>query len=381
MLFKSRETLFKNKDIYENSAQNDDLFIKAMVEVLYFHQEKNEFFYKFLKTNHFNIGDLSCIDDLCKIPPIHAFVFKFREIFSIDKKDSVAKRSSSGTSDQKSFMIFDNETLKVNGEMNANVFNYFGLFSGVLTNYVVFSQEIDDDDILGKANTDKLLTNLAPANVIFNTMPKVGTSNEFDIWGAIRAFRVFEKDKKPLRILGFPAFLFKTLELMQKIKESSLNFDPENSLVLLGGGWKNDDDIRIEKNLFYKKISDQLGIPSSRCRDIYSALEHPIPYVECENHHFHEPSYSRVLIRDVKTLKVLKDGQLGFLNFISPYLLSVPANNIIMPDLAVKYPAERCGCGINRPFFEVIGRSGVNKSRGCAISAMEILRGAESVYN
>lgn len=154
---KPRSLLFGNKDVYENSKENDDLFLETMISVLKFHEANNEFFNKFLKTCCFKIDSLSCIDDLYKVPPVHAFLFKTHKLFSVSAKDAVVKRSSSGTSGQKSFMIFDKETLSVNGDMNTNIFNYFGLFSNELTNYIMFSYEVDEDSILSTACTDNFL--------------------------------------------------------------------------------------------------------------------------------------------------------------------------------------------------------------------------------
>ncbi len=380
MEFISRDTLFDNENIFENSTKNDEVFLTSLKESLIFHEINNSFFKNFLKFYKFNIEDLKNINDISKIPPIHAFLFKTHKFFTIQEKDSIAERSSSGTSGQKSLMLFDKDTAIASQKMIINIINYFDFIDTNPTNYILFSHETDQNSTLGTANTDLMLTSFAPINHIFCALPKGKNSNDFDVWGAIRAFRAFAKDDKPVRIFGLPQFLYVILNKMEEISEPpvKLNF---NSLVLLGGGWKNYDDNRIDKLSFYKKINKQLGIPLNRCRDMYAALEHPLPYIECENHHFHEPIYSRVLIRDVKTLDVLPEGELGFLNFISPHLLSAPANSVIMPDLAVKYPASKCGCGINKPFFEVIGRSGINKSRSCAISAVEILRGAENVNN
>lgn len=376
----SRNILFDSENIFENSSENDKIFLASIKESLMFHLTNNVFFKTFLKFHKFDIKSLNNINDISKIPPIHAFLFKTHKIFTIKEKDSIAERTSSGTSGQKSLMLFCKDTAVAGQKMIINTMNYFNLIDNNPTNYVIFSHETEKDSSLGTANTDMMLTSFAPVNHVFCALPKGRNSNDFDVWGAIRAFRAFAKSDKPVRIFGLPQFLYVTLNKMEEISESPIKLS-SNSLVLLGGGWKGYDDNRIDKLLFYKKINKQLGIPLHRCRDMYAALEHPLPYIECENHHFHEPIYSRVLIRDVKTLEVLPDDKLGFLNFISPHLLSAPANSIIMPDLAVKYPASKCGCRIDKPFFEVVGRSGVNKSRSCAISAMEILRGDKDVNN
>ncbi|MCB0368958.1 MAG: hypothetical protein KDD45_05760, partial [Bdellovibrionales bacterium] len=122
-------------------------------------------------------------------------------------------------------------------------------------------------------------------------------------------------------------------------------------------------------------VEQQLGIPNERLRDGFGSVEHCIPYVECKNHHFHAPVYSKILIRDLYSLKSLGYGQQGFLQFISPYITSVPANSVLMGDLAVLHPYQECGCGIKTDWFEILGRAGVSKNKSCAIAAAELLKG------
>jgi hypothetical protein len=82
-----------------------------------------------------------------------------------------------------------------------------------------------------------------------------------------------------------------------------------------------------------------------------------------------------VFIRDVKTLAVLGYGREGFLQFLSPYILSVPAQSVLMGDLAILHPGYECSCGIATPFFEILGRAGVSKNKSCAVAAAELLKG------
>ena len=113
-----------------------------------------------------------------------------------------------------------------------------------------------------------------------------------------------------------------------------------------------------------------LGIPNERCRDGFGSVEHCIPYVECAEHKFRIPVYSRVLIRDVKTLKPLPEGEVGYLNFISPYITSVPAMSVLMGDLAIYHGGDDLN---PTPWFEIIGRAGTSKNKSCAIKASELL--------
>jgi hypothetical protein len=92
-------------------------------------------------------------------------------------------------------------------------------------------------------------------------------------------------------------------------------------------------------------------------------------------HNLHVPSWSRVLIRSVRTLEPLPYGESGYLQLLSPYITSVPAQSVLMGDLASLHPAEECGCGLPTPWFVVHGRAGVSRNRSCAIAAAEMLKG------
>src|SRR5690606_13158380 len=152
----------------------------------------------------------------------------------------------------------------------------------------------------------------------------------------------FESVGLPVRIFGFPAFLAATLEAIMDVIGRPLKLHPE-SLVFLGGGWKGHEDRAISKTELYQKAQELLGIPDERLRDGFGSVEHCIPYVECKLHRFHIPVWSKVFVRDVRTLEEVPKGSIGYLNFVSPYITSVPAHNVLMTDLVHKISAKECG--------------------------------------
>lgn len=87
----------------------------------------------------------------------------------------------------------------------------------------------------------------------------------------------------------------------------------------------------------------------------------------------HVPIWSRVLIRDVKTLEPLGFDKPGFLNFISPLVSSMPLHSVLMGDLAVLRDGTHCGCGITTPYFEILCRAGTSTSKSCVTTANEML--------
>jgi hypothetical protein len=151
-----------------------------------------------------------------------------------------------------------------------------------------------------------------------------------------------------------------------------LKLSPQ-SLVFLGGGWKGHADKAIDKLDLYRAVTSQLGIPDERVRDGFGSVEHCIPYIECQHHQFHVPVWSKVYIRDVKTLAPLGFGQQGFLHLVSPYITSVPACSVLMGDMASLHKGSDCPCKIDTPYFVVHGRAGLSKNKSCAVAAAELL--------
>ncbi len=272
-------------------------------------------------------------------------------------------------------MFFDAWTIGSAQEMVAKIFKHYDWISDKPVNYLLYTYETEADSKLGTAYTDHFLASFAPTQNVEIAL-KLGQSgsHRFDLHGTIKALEKFNEEKLPVRIFGFPAFFHATLVEMDR-RNIRLNLDDE-SLVFLGGGWKGLADQQVDKRETYKLATKVLGIPDHRLRDGFGSVEHCIPYVECENHEFHIPVWSRVEILDVKTRKPLAMGEKGFLTLISPYITSVAANAVMMTDKASLHEANECGCKTKTPFFRLYGRAGVSKSKSCAVAASELLGGA-----
>ncbi len=369
----AREQLLKYEDVYDHEGSSE-IFLQAMRDCLSQHYENSEFFRKYLDTHNFKPEDLKTEKDLERIPYIHANFFKKYEVLSIDREDVYEYATSSGTSGQKSQMFFDKDSFDFGNSMIENEFRYYGFLSDEPTNYLLFTYEpAQTSKNLGTAKTDVGLLQYAPVNETFFALRYNGEGHDFDVYGTIAALEEYEKQGLPVRIFGFPSFLYFTVRQMKETGHRPLKLNVK-SMTLLGGGWKGYADKQISKAELYSMVEEMLGIPEANCRDGYGSTEHSVPYFECPCHHFHIPVYSRMFIRDVKTLEPLPYGEAGFANFVTPHLLSVPAVSVLMGDMAVLHPAEECKCGIKTPFMEIIGRAGTSKGKSCAITASELLK-------
>ncbi|WP_331730477.1 acyl-protein synthase (plasmid) [Kitasatospora sp. NBC_00070] len=354
-------------DPYAHGPGVDELFAAAMRETNAWHTERSPFFR--------SLHEATPPTGPYRTPLIHANFFKQHEVLSIPRSDVELHLTSSGTTGQKSQMFFDHWSIRAAQRMVARIFEHNGWITPDQdVNYLLYSYEPAPSLNLGTAFTDNYLCDFAPARRITYALRNAGGEHEFDPFGCIAALRRFEQDDAPVRVLGFPAFLFFTLERMRAMGVPPLRL-PEDSLVLLGGGWKGHADQSIGKEELYSRITEQLGIPGERIRDTFGSVEHCIPYIECDHHHLHAPVWSRVTIRSTSTLEPLPYGERGYLHLVSPYITSVPAQSVVMGDLASLQPGDACGCRLGTPWFTVHGRAGVSRNRSCAVAAAELMKG------
>ncbi len=370
-----RRALLRYDDIYDQPGSSAD-FVKAMRSAVAFHAGRNEFYRNWLARHGIAAEQIQSENDLPRLPPIPANFFKQYESLSIPRDQVTVHVTSSGTSGQKSQMFFDQASWDFGQEMVGRSMRYFGFVSDSPCNYLLYTYEPADkpgQGELGTAKTDQGLMQYAPGREVVYALRYNGSGHDFDVHGVIAALQRFAASGLPVRIFGFPSFLYFTLKQMRDMGLPPLRLHPD-SMTMLGGGWKGYASQRIDKRELYSLVEATLGFPERNCRDGYGSTEHSVPYLECPRHNFHIPIYSRMYIRDFRTLEPLGFGREGFASFVTPHLSSVPALSVMMGDRAVMRDAGSCGCGIRTPWMEILGRAGTSQSKSCAIAASELLK-------
>jgi phenylacetate-coenzyme A ligase PaaK-like adenylate-forming protein len=370
----SVQRLCELRDPYRFGRDERRLFVRAMAESVDWHRKRSPFYGELVSRSRFKSSQLRSVEDCARVPFVLANFFKRHETLSISKSRVFAHFTSSGTTGQKSQVFFDSWSFRSGQRMLDRIFEHHGWVAPEEpANYLLYSYETEAGSKLGTAYTDNYLCKYAPASGVFHALRRTGTgSHEFDVFGCIERLKRYEREGLPVRIFGFPAFLYFTLKRMRELELPPMKLS-ERSLIFLGGGWKGHAEQSISKKELYAQAAAQLGIPDSRIRDGFGSVEHPIPYVECERHQFHVPVWSQVYIRDVSTLEPLPLGKRGFLQLVSPYITSMPAHSVLMGDLASLYPGKSCSCELATPYFVIHGRAGTSKNRSCAVAAAELL--------
>ncbi len=346
---------------------NDNLFLDSMKLAISNQLEKSNFYKNFTKLKNFKgIENIKSIEDLWDYS-LFISVFVLKEFVSEADfqitNDIQVEIFSSGTKGKPSRMVLNKETLERIKKIVFNIYNDYGLVDLENEyNYLFFTYE---DLSQGTAFSDILLSSLAPKiKDKFFVLRKKESTFYFDLEGTINKLKEYQESGLRLRILGFPAYIYYTIE---ELRKRNLKFKFEG-VVLPGGGWKTHKQ-EISIDYFKKLIYEYFGI--DQVRDLYGMVEHGIPYVECEYGNKHIPRYSRVRTFNPFTKKFNNYDEIGLLSFLTPYANSYTIAAVISSD--VGYIEFDCKCKRKSPYIVLIGRAGKIKLRGCAINALNFL--------
>jgi phenylacetate-coenzyme A ligase PaaK-like adenylate-forming protein len=354
-------------------TKNEDAFIEAVRENVRFQKAHCPAYAKILEQRSFSSIELESEADLYKIPPLPTLYFKRNRLLSAAASKCVLTAASSGTRGKKSFVAFDRKTMFYGIGMAVRFFQYYHLITPIPAHYVVLGYEPSDHADMGAIKTAYGVTKFAPALSRIYALRDAGGTYEPNMDGVVRSLKRHAKSGFPVRLVGFPPLLYFLLCELEK-NGARLRL-ARGSKILLGGGWKRFDGEAADRETLFCKAECALGIPRKDMFEFFSAVEHPLAYMRCENGRFHVPAYARVLIRDPETLEPVQNGEPGLLNLITPLVSSMPLVSVVTDDIAVLHDGGSCGCGCESPCFELLGRAGVRGIKTCAAGAAERARG------
>jgi len=367
---KYRRKLFMSKDIY-NLQSVDNIFIKAMKANINLHMQSCPEYRAILENLGFDKNTLHSINDLSKIPPLPTSYLKNTTLLSKPYNRLLIKTTSSGTGGKKTLSGFDVSSGLCGLFMLLKVFRFHKLLSLQRTNYIILGYQPDKSNQTAMAKALKGVTLFAPAKKVEYALIFKDGEYQINTEGLVNAIITFGKQNRPVRIIGFPAYLKMFLD---ELNERNIKMElHKNSKIMVGGGWKAFFSDEVSKDELISMANHTLGISKENFKDHFSTAEHPINYVSCSNNHFHVPIFSRVIIRDVRTLEPVSFGTPGLLNLVTPLLSSAPYGSIVTDDIAVMKEGDECSCGARSPYFELIGRVGLASVKTCTQAASEFL--------
>ena len=366
----SRQRLFWSRKLYDLPG-TEEKFVRAAADNCAWHMARCPAYRAIAQGLGFSPERLRETGDLSSIPMLPTLFFKRHALFSMPAWRMGMRVTSSGTSGRFSQVGFDWGALFAETPMVLGLGWRHGLLSPVPAHYVVLGYKPHRANRTGVTRTMFGLTFFAPPLGRFYALRMEEDRYVPDLDGAAAALARLARSPFPTRIVGFPSYLWFGLRRMEELG-LSIRLRP-GSKILLAGGWKQHAAQEVDKGVLYALVQRVLGIPEGEIHELFGAVEHPIFYNTCRNHHFHVPIYARVLIRDVHTLEPLPMGRAGLVNLITPLNRATPVTSVVTDDLGVLQPGEACGCGIPAPYLTILGRVGMPEIQTCAAGAAELL--------
>ncbi|MCK5686245.1 hypothetical protein KAJ27_19080, partial [bacterium] len=300
------------KDPFEYTEEVSQLFLKSMEECVRHHYKNSKQYSKFCDQEGFSPEILNDENDLEKIPIVFVNIYKHYYLKSIEDNEIELVLTSSGTGGQKSQIVLDKTSLERVKLIARKVYDSLGMVDDdEIVNCIIFNYDPSIVKDLGTAFTDELLTSFTKTDKIYYAFVWDYKKNDFifNIPGTINKLLEFEAAGLPVRLLGFPAFILEAFRIFEKRYNRKMKLNPD-SFVMTGGGWKTNEDKKVEREVLRKYMAGMMGIKTSNIRDLLGMVEHGIPYVECKNGKMHIPVYGRVSIRDTITMKKLDYGEM-----------------------------------------------------------------------
>ena len=371
-MMRYRRKLFRHADPYD-LAGTEALFAAAARENCRNAYDRCPAYRTILDAEGFSPEQLQTTDDLAALPFLPTALFKRRQLLTRPRRLLPVVVTSSGTSGQASEIGFTFGDLWAGLRMVLRVCRQRHLISPIPCHYVVFGYQPTRKNRTGASKTAFGVTLFTPALSRTYALRWQDGAYVLDLKAVQAAIVKHSRSRFPLRFMGFPSYAW---FLMKQMEEQGVRVQlPKGSKLMLGGGWKQYYAEEVEKPVFYALAKKVLGLEETDIIEFYGAVEHPILYCDCEQHHFHVPVYSRVLIRDVRTLEPVSNGTPGLVNLISPMVSGTPLLSVMPDDLGVL--REGCACGRRSPYLEILGRVGLQDIKTCAAGAAELLSGME----
>lgn len=363
-----RTRLFRHKDPYDLPG-TEQLFVEAMAQNAQFQYANCADYRRICDRQGVDVSRVHTMADVANLPVLPTLYFKRHELFSIPREKTLIRASSSGTSGKMSRIGFDTRSLLHGLSMVWRIGRFHKLLSPVPCHYIILGYQPTRQNETAFSKTGFGFTFMAPALSRTYALVWKDGKYELNLDGLKEQLLRSGRSRFPTRTIGFPAY---TYMLLSQMKEEGISMTlPRGSKITMGGGWKQFYAQRVEKEVLYQLAWEVLGIPAEHCVEFFGAVEHPILYTTCKKHHFHIPIYSRVIIRDPDTLAPVPHGTVGLVNLLSPMTMSMPILSVMTDDLGVI--RADCGCGIDSPYLEIIGRVGVQDIITCAAGAEQLL--------
>ena len=373
------DILIKTGPYELNKTEKEKLFFDSLMEELKFHFENNKQYRNFCTNKKFD--PFSFEGELKEIPPIAVSVFKDlgANLKSVPDNEVKLSLHSSATSGIPSTVVLDKITAKRQAKVMIKVVKDFIGFERKPFIVVDVSPEPKNIKFLG-ARYAAIGGYLNFADKVNYALVKDDNDTvSFDIEKTKLFVEALDKNI-PIIVFGFTYMLY--AQVVKPLLNKGINFElPEGSKIIHIGGWKKLESEKISKDKFNKSMSKLFFVKEEHVIDIYGFTEQMgLNYPDCECGYKHTSLYSELIVRNPVTREVVKDGEEGVLEFISPIPHSYPGNVVLTDDMGVVNP-EPCPYNRNGTRFKILGRLKKAEIRGCGDIIGSKLKFSDTVDN
>jgi phenylacetate-coenzyme A ligase PaaK-like adenylate-forming protein len=292
------------------------------------------------------------------LPFIPVRLFKTLDLKSVADSDIVKTMTSSGTSGQGASKIYlDRATVKRQQEALVSIFKAQTEHSRIPMLIIDASSTIKNRSRFNARAAGILGFSMFGKRSVF------ALNDDLTInLSVVREF--FDKyGNEPFLLFGFTYIVYR--DFLLSLKKSGICFPENKGLLIHGGGWKKLEELSISQGELKTLVTEVLGV--SRVYDYYGMVEQTGSiFFECNKGFFHASEWSDLIIRDVESLRPLKNGLSGLIQLLSIVPESYPGNSILTEDLGTIYGEDDCVCGRKGKYFKVHGRVKNSEIRGCS---------------
>ena len=359
------DNLVKLDPYHYDKKSRDYIFISSIQEMSQ-HHYKNCIEYKnYCKNNNFDpsLSDFS----IYELPYLPVSIFKSVNLVSSDKKASLKKLQSSATTTGTPSKIFiDYDTSKRQTQVSSSVMrsflndsrhDFFILDANPRSNF--------NSEMTARLAATQGFLIMARKHAYFMNYDSNGKL-VLDIDKFIESCQFFSKDSESntLTVFGFTFIVYQYV--VKYLIEKEIKIDLSGAKLAHIGGWKKLIDSSVNPEQFKRDITKTMKISKDNIIDFYGFTEQMgLIYGEIKEGYKITPAYSEIIIRDVNTLKPVPNGEIGFIQIISPIFSSFPGISVLTEDLGRIVGEGLCSSGRKGTCFEILGRAKEAEIRGC----------------
>ena len=338
-----------------NKKEKNKIYINHLKLLSLHHYNHCKKYKKIIKNLKFKIKNKNKLEDYPMLP---VRIFKKFDLKSVSEDKIVKKLVSSGTSGQELSKIYLD---KKNANSQIRVLGK--IMSTVLGNKRLPMLIIDQDPKIHDRSVFSARLAAIYGFSIFGTnhcylLDKKNKINYFDLNNFLEKY-----SKDNFLIFGFTSLVYENL--IQNLSVNSLKANFNNGILIHGGGWKKMEQLKINNNIFKKKLIEKTKL--DKIYNYYGLVEQTgSVFIESRKcGYFHTSVFSDIFIRD-KKLNVVENRKKGLIQLISLLPTSYPGHNILTEDIGEIVGEDDCKCGLKGKYFLVHGRVKEAEIRGCS---------------